>query len=85
MPSAPVLIGLAFLAFFVLIWCKILAKVGHCWAWGLLMLVPGVNLLLLCYLAFAKLPFQRDLDLLRELLTKERLRNERQDNGMSVP
>jgi len=50
----------------VLIWWKIFAKAGYGGALGLLMLVPGVNLVMICILAFAEWPVLRELKELRE-------------------
>jgi len=67
-----ILAGLAALAVLVLvvikivIFCKIFAKAGYCWALGLLMLVPIVNVVMLFVLAFAQWPVERELQQLRQ-------------------
>ena len=49
----------------VLVWWKIFAKAGYGGAFGLLMLVPGVNMVMICILAFGKWPVLRELEELR--------------------
>ncbi len=56
---------IALLVFTVFIWWRIFAKAGYPGALALLMLVPLVNLGLLCVLAFAEWPIQRELAQLR--------------------
>jgi len=50
----------------VLIFCKIFSKAGYCWALGLLMLVPIVNIIMPFVLAFADWPIQKELRLLKQ-------------------
>lgn len=50
----------------VLIFCKIFSKAGYCWALGLLMLVPVVNIIMPFVLAFADWPIQKELRLLKQ-------------------
>ena len=45
----------------ILIFCKIFSRAGYSWALGLLMLVPIANIIMLCVLAFAEWPIQREL------------------------
>jgi hypothetical protein len=59
------------LCFFGLIWWRIFAKAGHRGALGLLMLVPFVNLVMLCVLAFGKWPIQRQMNHMLRLLPPE--------------
>jgi hypothetical protein len=64
-----------FLALIVLIikaviFCKIFSKAGYCWALGLLMFVPIVNIIMPFVLAFADWPIQRELRSLRQQLGK---------------
>lgn len=49
------------LATFVLIWWKIFARTGHPGLYGILMLVPVVNVVLLLVLAFSPWPIEREL------------------------
>jgi hypothetical protein len=49
----------------VLVWWKIFAKAGYGGAFGLLMLVPGVNLVMICILAFGTWPVLREIEELR--------------------
>jgi len=52
---------------YVLGFCSIFARAGWSWALGLLMAVPGVNLVLFLMLAFASWPARRELSQLRRL------------------
>ena len=69
-----VLIGLFVFLFVVanfvsiLIFCKIFAKAGYHWAFGLLTVVPVANLLVPFFLAFADWPAQKELRELRQQL-----------------
>ena len=54
-----------FLLLVVLVWWKIFTKAGYGGAFGLLMLVPGVNLVMICILAFGKWPVLREVEELR--------------------
>jgi len=56
----------------VLVWWKIFAKAGYGGAFGLLMLVPGVNLIMICILAFGKWPVLREVEELRRQLRSAR-------------
>ena len=49
----------------VLVWWKIFAKAGYGGGFGLLMLVPGVNVVMICILAFGTWPVLRELEDLR--------------------
>jgi len=44
-----------------LICCKIFAKAGYCWAYGLLMFIPIANVIMIFMLAFGEWPIQRQL------------------------
>ena len=44
-----------------LICCKIFAKAGYCWAFGLLMFIPIANIIMIFMLAFGEWPIQRQL------------------------
>ncbi len=57
-------IGFSFLVM-VLGCCRIFARTGRHGALGLLMLVPGLNLLMFLFLAFGRWPAQTELRLLR--------------------
>jgi UPF0716 family protein affecting phage T7 exclusion len=50
----------------VLIFCKIFSKAGYCWALGLLILVPIVNIIMAFFLAFADWPIRRELRSLKQ-------------------
>ena len=61
-----ILVGLIATAIKILIFCKIFSKAGFCWALGLLMLVPIVNIIMAFVLAFADWPIQKELRLLKQ-------------------
>ncbi len=61
-----VLFAVAITILALVVYCKITAKAGYHWAWGLLMMVPIANLILLLYFAFAEWPIQRELRQLRQ-------------------
>jgi len=61
-----ILVGLIITAINILIFCKIFAKAGYCWALGLLMLVPIANIVMLFVLAFADWPIQKEMRLLKQ-------------------
>jgi len=75
-PVFPIIIAffIAFAAFTVLvivavkllICCKIFAKAGYSWAFGLLMLIPIVNIIMAFFLAFADWPVQKELRSLKQ-------------------
>ena len=44
-----------------LICCKIFAKAGYCWAFGLLMFIPIANIIMIFMLAFGEWPIQRQV------------------------
>jgi hypothetical protein len=44
----------------VLAWWKIFSKAGHPGAFGLMMLIPGVNLVVLLWFAFSTWPIERN-------------------------
>jgi len=58
-------LALLVLVLAVLVWWKIFAKAGYGGALGLLMLVPGVNVVMICILAFGEWPVLRELKELR--------------------
>lgn len=52
---------------FVLAWCRIFARAGFHAGLGLLMVVPGVNLVMLLVLGFASWPREQELKALRRV------------------
>ncbi|MFB0553122.1 MAG: hypothetical protein ACETWQ_07385 [Phycisphaerae bacterium] len=67
-----IFLALIVVAIKVLIFCKIFSKAGYCWALGLLMLVPIVNIIMPFVLAFADWPIQKELRLLKQQQEKPR-------------
>ena len=61
----PIAVGAAAMLAFALAWCCIFRKAGYNAATGLLMLVPGVNLVMLFVLAFRPWPVNREAKALR--------------------
>jgi uncharacterized membrane protein len=61
-----VLVGLILTIAIIWIYCKIFAKAGYCWALGLLMLVPIVNIIMLCVLAMGDWPVLNELRRLKQ-------------------
>ena len=64
-----VCIGLAFFAFSVFIWWRIMSKTGHSGWLGLLMFVPLANFVMLVVLAFGEWPMHREMADLRRRAT----------------
>lgn len=60
------IIGLAVFAFAILIYWKIFAKAGYSGARSLLLLIPIVNIVILCMFAFGEWPIQQELNRLRQ-------------------
>ena len=56
---------LIILAFVLFIWWRIFDKAGYGGAFGLLMIVPIANLVMLCVLAFGRWPVLQELETLR--------------------
>lgn len=52
----------------LLIRCRIFHKTGHGWAFGLLMLVPLANIIMLFVLAFSDWPIHKQLRLFKQQL-----------------
>jgi hypothetical protein len=52
------------------IYCKVFSKAGYCWALGLLMFVPIVNIIMPFVLAFADWPIHKELRSLKQQLGK---------------
>lgn len=61
-----VLILLATGVFYVWPACRICSKAGFPWPLGLLALIPGINLVLLCVLAFVEWPIHRSKNSISE-------------------
>ena len=67
--GAAIFIGIFSLALFVfaiIIYWRIVSKAGYNGALSLLLLVPVVNLVMLCIFAFGEWPIQRELNQLRQ-------------------
>ena len=70
-----VAIGIIILALLVivplklLIACMVFHKTGYSWAFGLLMLVPIANIIMIFVLAFGDWPVRRELRQLKQLRT----------------
>ena len=56
-----IFIALGILIVKALICCRIFAKAGYCWAYGLLMFIPIANIIMIFMLAFGEWPIQRQL------------------------
>ncbi len=65
-PTTLSLVGGSILVF-VLCSCRIFHKAGYNAALGLLMLVPGINLLMLFKLGFSRWPIERELRSYRKI------------------
>ena len=64
----PFVLGLAAVVLLSFSWWRIFAKAGYGGWFGLLALIPGVNLLMLTLLAFSDWPVLAELRQLRERL-----------------
>ncbi len=53
------------MGFSVLVWWRIFSKAGYSGALGLLILIPVVNLIAVCVLAFAQWPLEQEVKRLR--------------------
>lgn len=51
----------------LLIFCMLFHKAGYSWAFGLLMLVPLVNIIMIFILAFGDWPVRRELRQLKQM------------------
>ena len=49
----------------ILIACKVFSKAGYSWVFGLLILVPIADIVMVCFLAFADWPVLKELRQLR--------------------
>jgi len=63
-----IVLATTILYFMGLVWWKIFVKAGHRGTLGLLMLVPVVNLVMLCVLAFGEWPIHRQLTHVKKML-----------------
>ena len=61
-----ILAVLSVLIISILLWCKIFSKTGYHWAFGLLILIPFGNLVVILILAFSDWPVLKELRLLKE-------------------
>ena len=61
-----VLFVLGIVAVKIVICCSIFSKAGYCWALGLLMLFPLVDIIMVFILAFGDWPVRRELRLLKQ-------------------
>lgn len=52
----------------VILWCRIYSKTGYSWAFGLLMIIPIANFVMLCVLAFSDWPVLKEVKALRQQL-----------------
>ncbi len=59
------LIGLLFLIFFIIVWCRIWSKTGNSGFLGLLMFIPLVNFIMMMVLAFSDWPLQKEVRALK--------------------
>ena len=62
--------GLFVTAITAIVYCVIFSKAGYCWALGLLMFLPIVNVVMLLILAFGDWPVRRELRFLKQQLQK---------------
>ena len=62
--------GLIFLILFIIIYWRIFSKAGYSGALSLLLLIPIVNIIMLCVLAFGNWPIHRELNALRQQLAQ---------------
>ena len=60
------IIMLAVVVFQVILYWRICAKAGYSGALGILSIIPIAGLVLLCILAFAEWPMERELNMLRQ-------------------
>jgi len=62
----PVLLVVAFIAFYVFLFWRISKKTGYHGAMGLIALIPGIGMLIaLCILVFSKWPMETEVEQLR--------------------
>ncbi len=60
-------VGGAVFMLFALAWCRIFRRAGYHSAMGLLMLIPGVNIVMFAQLAFRSWPIEREMKPLRSI------------------
>jgi hypothetical protein len=65
-----VIFSLVAIIFAVVIYWRIFAKAGYSGALGLLMFVPIANIIMLCILAFGEWPIYKELNYLRQQVTR---------------
>src|SRR2546427_13246909 len=65
-----VIFSLIAIIFSVIIYWRIFAKAGYSGALGLLMFVPIANIVVLCILAFGEWPIYKELNYLRQQVTR---------------
>src|SRR6266516_2441790 len=61
-----VIFSLVAIIFAVVIYWRIFSKAGYSGALGILMLIPIVNIVMLCILAFGQWPIYKELNYLRQ-------------------
>src|SRR3989440_5974353 len=61
-----VIFSLVAIIFAVVIYWRIFSKAGYSGALGILMLIPIVNIIMLCILAFGQWPIYKELNYLRQ-------------------
>ncbi len=67
--GASIFIGifsLAVLVFFIIVYWRIVAKMGYPGVMSLLLLIPIVNIIMICMVAFSEWPIHRELNQLRQ-------------------
>lgn len=52
----------------VILWCRIYSKTGYGWGFGILMIIPVANFVMLCVLAFSEWPVLKEVKALRQQL-----------------
>jgi len=65
-----IFMGLFMTVITAIVYCMIFSKAGYCWALGLLMFLPIINIVMLLILAFGDWPVRRELRLLKQQLEK---------------
>jgi hypothetical protein len=65
-----IFMGLFMTVITAIVYCMIFSKAGYCWALGLLMFLPIINIVMLLILAFGDWPVRRELRFLKQQLEK---------------
>ncbi len=81
-------VGIILTIAIIWIYCKIFAKAGYGWALGLLMLVPIVNIIMLCVLAMGDWPVLSELRRLKQQVQEsagQRLPQRAEDRTQGEP